>query len=252
MRGALLGPTHSGDAIATGLTADERPFVRIPDPTERADRVAQLLDEGAVIGVFQGPMEFGPRALGDRSIIADPRRPEMQRQLNVKIKQRESFRPFAPAVLAEEAAAWFALSDPSPYMLTTAPVLGFETAEPGLDEAAVPAPGDVLDLARRLDAVRSPIPAVTHVDGSARVQTVDAVRAPHLHPILQAFHRRTGCPVLVNTSFNVRGEPIVCRPDEACRCFMTTDMDWLLLEDCLLDKAEQPPWTGPDAPVVDD
>ncbi len=253
MSGALLGPSFDADAIASELTEAGRPFTRLADPAERSARVAELLDDGAVIGLFQGRMEFGPRALGDRSIVADARRPEMQRQLNLKIKKRESFRPFAPAVLAEHADAWFATERQSPYMLFTAPVRGFELAA-DVDAAGTepPAPDEALGLGAKLDAVRSPIPAVTHVDGSARIQTVDAERAPRLHPILAAFHDRTGCPVLVNTSFNVRGEPIVCRPEEAYRCFMTTDMDWLLLEDCLLSKADQPAWTGPDAPVIDD
>lgn len=255
MDGALLGPRPCTDQIAIDLKEQDRPFTQIPDDAERAARLAHLLEDGAVIGLFQGPMEFGPRALGDRSIIADPRRADMQRQLNLKIKKRESFRPFAPAVLAEEAATWFDLTAESPYMLFTAPVRGFHL-EGGPDVPASGAdarpPTEQLDLGALLDAVRSPVPAVTHVDGSARVQTVDAERAPHLHPILAAFFERTGCPVLVNTSFNVRGEPIVCRPDEAYRCFMTTDMDWLVLGDCLLAKADQPPWTGPDAPLIDD
>jgi len=175
----------------------------------------------------------------------------MQAVLNQKIKKRESFRPFAPAVLAEHAATWFDLPDASPYMLFTAPVRSFEpVADDGVER--VGAPGADLDMQAQLAAVRSDIPAVTHVDGSARVQTVEPVRSPDFHPILVAFHERTGCPVLVNTSFNVRGEPIVCRPDEAYRCFMTTDMDWLLLGDCLLEKGAQPPWDGPETPVVDD
>lgn len=251
MSGALLGPAPDLDQIAADLDAAGRPFLRIADEGQRAARVAELLDEGAVIGLFQGRMEFGPRALGNRSIVADPRRPEMQSVLNQKIKKRESFRPFAPAVLAEHAAEWFDLAAESPYMLFTAPVRSFEPV-PATGDGAERTAADALDLQSLLGAVRSDIPAVTHVDGSARVQTVTADRAPHLHPILAAFHERTGCPVLVNTSFNVRGEPIVCRPDEAYRCFMTTDMDWLLLGDCLLAKADQPPWDGPATPVVDD
>lgn len=251
MHGALLGPSFDRDGIATELVAAGRPHVRITDPGARAARVAALLDEGAVVGLFQGRMEFGPRALGNRSIIADPRRPDMQSVLNQKIKKRESFRPFAPAVLAEHAAEWFDLPGPSPYMLFTAPVRSFGAVE-GQAVRAHANIHDALDMEGRLAAVRSDIPAVTHVDGSARVQTVDAERSPQLYSLLQAFHARTGCPVIVNTSFNVRGEPIVHTPDDAYRCFMTTDMDWLLLEDCLLAKEDQPPWTGPPAPLVDD
>jgi carbamoyltransferase len=202
------------------------------------------------VGLVDGAMEFGPRALGNRSILADPRRADVQRTLNLAIKKRESFRPFAPAVLEEEAGAWFDLADPSPYMLLVAPVRGFE----GIDEpwGDAVAPGDALDPGAALARVRSPIPAVTHVDGSARVQTVGPGSRTALRGVLEAFHRRTGCPVLVNTSFNVRGEPIVASPHDAYRCFMTTDMDWLAVGERLYAKADQPPWTGGEAPTVDD
>ncbi|MFN7149966.1 MAG: carbamoyltransferase C-terminal domain-containing protein, partial [Microthrixaceae bacterium] len=244
MRGSLLGPSTDPEDVATAVGASDRPFVRLTDPDERAERVAKLLSEGATIGVVQGRMEFGPRALGARSILADPRDPEMQRTLNLRIKQRESFRPFAPVVLAERCADWFEFDGDSPYMSFVAPVRGAEVAE------ALASPSD--DLVERLSLVRSPIPAVTHVDGSARLQTVTAQRAPDLHRLLSAFDRLTGCPVLLNTSFNVRGEPIVATAEDAYRCFMLTELDHLLVEDCLFDKADQPPWQGEDITRVED
>ncbi len=238
MHGARLGPAWTPASIVAVLEDEGRPHRRIEDAAERDRVVAARLAEGAVVGVFEGRMEFGPRALGGRSILADPRSPDVQRTLNEKIKQRESFRPFAPAVLAEHAADWFVLDDESPYMLFTTRVHPDHLGEP--EPVA-----DGADIFEQLAAVRSDIPAVTHVDGSARVQTVDADRAPGFHRLLTAFRELTGCPVLVNTSFNVRGEPIVNTPDDAYRCFMTTDMDVLVLEDCVLERADQPPWTGP-------
>lgn len=256
MAGCYLGPSFDPDQIASELVAAGRPFERITDAGERAERIAELVDEGAVVGLFQGRMEFGPRALGHRSIIADPRDPAMQRQLNLRIKNRESFRPFAPAVLAEHASDWFELDAESPYMLLVTPVHPDRLSQPvpatGPDEDSLdhePRPEDRIDVIARLAAQRSEIPAVTHIDGSARVQTVDAVRSPAFHRILTAFHERTGCPVLVNTSFNVRGEPIVCTPEEAYRCLMTTDIDVLVLEDCVLRREEQPEWSGTEAPI---
>ena len=254
MHGTYLGPRFSGEAIAAELAEAGRPFERLTDDEDRAERVAELLADGKVVAVLQGAMEFGPRALGHRSILADPRQPDVQRSLNLRIKNRESFRPFAPAVLAEEAAAWFDLDQESPYMTLVAPVArsrwvepvttsGSSTGRAGGTEGAGATITDVVT------EVRSEIPAVTHVDHSARIQTVDAERAPAFHRILSAFHRQTGCPVLVNTSFNVRGEPIVNTPADAYRCFMTTDIDHLLLEDCLLSKADQPPWDGPETPI---
>ena len=176
-------------------------------------------------------MEFGPRALGNRSILADARRSDMQKVLNVKIKQRESFRPFAPIVLAEHASQYFALNQSSPYMLLVAPLQSAQRLE------VEPA---LTGLAQR-SAVRSALPAITHVDYSARIQTVDAAQQPQLHGLLQAFYQLTGTAVLINTSFNVRGEPPVCTPADAIAGFLATDMDYLLLEDCLLSKAEQDP-----------
>jgi carbamoyltransferase len=248
MGGALLGPTIDPDAVEADLAAAGRPAERIAAEADRAARVADLLAGGAVVAVCQGPMEFGPRALGNRSILADPRGTNVQRDLNARVKRRESFRPFAPAVLDERADEWFEISAPSPYMSLVVPVRGAEVPE--LDTDADPAA--VVDLGQILDAVRSPLPAVTHADGTARVQTVDRGRAPWMHALLEAFDRRTGCPVLLNTSFNVRGEPIVSSASDAYRCFMHTDIDWLLLGESLLEKTAQPVWTGPALDVVPD
>lgn len=240
MDGAKLGPAFASAAIRAQLDDAGRPYRHISDDAARAAEIARLLADEQVVGVFHGRMEFGPRALGNRSILADPRSSDMQRVLNEKIKKRESFRPFAPAVLSEHAHEWFDLPGESPYMLFTAQVRPERRGEPV-------ATGPDATIFEQLAAIDSEIPAVTHVDGSARVQTVDPQRCPEFHPLLVAFHELTGCPVLVNTSFNVRGEPIVHTPEDAYRCFMTTDMDWLVLEDCLLDRSEQPPWTGGDA-----
>ena len=226
MRGALLGPAFDTAAIEAALDAAGACYQRL-DETGIVEAVASALAEGQAVGWFQGRMEFGPRALGNRSILADPRTPGMQRALNAKIKFRESFRPFAPSVRREDAADHFDLAGDSAYMLLVAAVRGAEEAE-----------GEGLE---RLATVCSPIPAVTHVDGSARVQTVDPAVNPRFHRLLTAFKAKTGCPVLVNTSFNVRGEPIVCTPADALRCFMGTELDCLAIGDCLLHKTEQPP-----------
>ena len=177
-------------------------------------------------------MEFGPRALGTRSILGDPRSPTMQATLNLKVKYRESFRPFAPSVLREDVADWFELDDASPYMLLVADV-----AEPRL--RAMTAEDQALFGIDKLNVPRSEIPAVTHVDNSARIQTVHRETNPRYHALLEAFKRATGCPVLANTSFNVRGEPVVCTPEDAFRCFMGTELDLLVIGNCLLDKAAQ-------------
>ncbi|HYP16681.1 MAG TPA: carbamoyltransferase C-terminal domain-containing protein, partial [Opitutus sp.] len=229
MHGSFLGPSYSDADIAAALTAYG--LTAEPLATDaRLGRLAGLLASGEVIGFFQGRAEFGPRALGARSILADARSPEMQRRLNLKIKHRESFRPFAPIVLAERAAEWFDLDVPSPYMLLTAPVRNAARA-PG---PASPRWED------RVHQIRSAIPAVTHVDGSARVQTVDRHENPALHAVLSAFAERTGCPVLVNTSFNVRGEPPVCHPREALEGFLATDMDALAIGSFVLEKKQLP------------
>ena len=194
------------------------------------------LAEGKVVGWFQGRMEFGPRALGARSILGDPRSPAMQATMNLKIKFRESFRPFAPAVLLDRAAEWFDLQPghESPYMLLVAPVRQDRRVKIGAE--GLRTMNEDPDLRQRVNVVRSEIPAVTHVDYSARIQTVDEERNPRFTRLLEAFERLTGCPVLVNTSFNVRGEPIVCTPEDAYRCFLATDMDVLVLEDVVVTK----------------
>ncbi len=236
-QGSLLGPRFSTAAVREFLDRKEVAYEHFAGEAELVAAVADLLAGEKVVGWFQGRMEFGPRALGARSILADPRSPRTQATLNLKIKFRESFRPFAPAVLREEADAWFDLprGRESPYMLLVAPVRPEHRRPLTAEEQRVMA--DDPDLRRRVNVVRSTIPAVTHVDSSARVQTVDAGRNPRFHRLLGAFRERTGCPVLVNTSFNVRGEPIVCTPEDAYRCFLATDMDVLVLEDVVLHKA---------------
>jgi carbamoyltransferase len=237
-KGSLLGPHYTPAAIQDFLDSKEVSYRRYPDEGELVRQVAELLAGEKVVGWFQGRMEFGPRALGARSILADPRSPRTQATLNLKIKFRESFRPFAPAVLLEEAPHWFDMppGQESPYMLLVAPVA------PGRCTPLTPEQRRTMDedpdLRRRVGVVRSDIPAVTHVDYSARVQTVDAGRSPRFYRLLRAFQEMTGCPVLVNTSFNVRGEPLVCTPEDAYRCFLATDMDVLVLEDLVLTKAE--------------
>lgn len=230
MQGALLGPAYDDGEIAAELSRHGLPVRRL-DQAALLARTVERLEAGDVVGFFQGRAEFGPRALGNRSILADARSPEMQRRLNLKIKFRESFRPFAPIVLAEQAAAWFDLPQPSPYMLFTAPVQARHRLE---------APA-AATLAERARAVRSTIPAVTHVDFSARVQTVEVADNPILHALLAAFAARTGCPVLVNTSFNVRGEPPVLHPRDAIAGFLATEMDCLVLGSYFLEKRALPP-----------
>jgi len=231
--GSLLGPRYEDDEIQSFLDDRGAVYHRFTEPDEIDEHLVDLIEDEKVVGLFQGRMEFGPRALGCRSIIGDARSRSMQSVMNLKIKFRESFRPFAPIVLAEEAGDYFDMAGgaESPYMLIVSPV----AAEQRLsveDDGAVG-----LD---KLKVVRSRIPAVTHVDYSARVQTVDAERHPRLHRLMTRFHKRTGCPVLINTSFNVRGEPIVCTPEDAYNCFMGTDMDVLVLENFVLLKTDQP------------
>ena len=229
MSGAALGPEFPPAAVEHELAALGAQFEQLEE-VDLVSRTAELLAAGKVVGWFDGRMEFGPRALGRRSILADPRDPAMQATLNRKIKFREGFRPFAPSVLAERAPEWFDLDRPSPYMLVVAPVsdsrrTGVESSGWGID---------------RLNQARSTIPAVTHLDHSARVQTVSVGEAPRFHALLEAFEARTGCPVLVNTSFNVRGEPIVCTPADAYSCFMRTALDALVVYPFLLLRADQP------------
>jgi carbamoyltransferase len=201
---------------------------------ELYERSCEALEAGHAVGWFQGRMEFGPRALGARSILGDPRNPEMQRNLNLKIKYRESFRPFAPSVLRENVADYFELDIDSPYMLLVADVKHNR-------RRAMSAEEEMLFGIDKLNVVRSEIPAVTHVDYSARIQTVHAEVNPRYHALLSAFKRRTDCPVLVNTSFNVRGEPIVCTPEDAFHCFMGTEMETLVIGNCVLHKPAQDP-----------
>jgi carbamoyltransferase len=236
-KGSFLGPSFSSSAIQSFLEREGVECIRIDDEDAHAAYVAQLLDEDKVVGWFHGRMEFGPRALGARSIIGDARSPRMQATMNVKIKFRESFRPFAPVVLQEHAHEWFDLYEDqaSPYMLLVAPVLDRHRAP--LSTEQIQSMSTDPDLRRRVNVVRSTVPAVTHVDFSARIQTVDRHRNPGFHRVMQAFYKRTGCPVLVNTSFNVRGEPIVCSPADAYRCFMATEMDVLVMENFILLKS---------------
>ncbi len=231
MSGAYLGPSYTQPEIEERLRAVGARF-RVLEEVALLEACVDLLVRQKVVGWFQGRMEFGPRALGARSILGDPRSASMQSHLNLMIKRRESFRPFAPSVLAEEASQWFDLDGASPYMLLTANVR--ESKRLPLDQNWNQAVG-----LEKLKLERSLIPATTHVDYSARVQTVDRITNPRYHALLAAFQRRTGCPVLVNTSFNVRGEPIVCTPDEAFRCFLHTGMDALAMGNCLLLKEDQ-------------
>ncbi len=234
MRGSLLGPGYEPEEIEAALVAAGARYHRL-EREELTETVARLLADQKVVGWFNGRMEFGPRALGSRSILGDSRSPKMQTQMNLKIKFRESFRPFAPSVLAHRSADYFDLDAESPYMLLVAPVRE--------NRRAPPPTGGHLEGFDLLKAPRSDIPAVTHIDYSARVQTVDRERNPDYFALIDAFDRITGCGLVVNTSFNVRGEPIVCSPEDAWRCFMRTDMDNLVLGEYLLYKAEQPEWT---------
>ncbi|HBK76543.1 MAG TPA: hypothetical protein DDZ73_09140 [Gammaproteobacteria bacterium] len=235
MRGAYLGPSFSSDEISAALDQLGAEY-HVHRDEDLFSLLAELLDQGKVLGWFQGRMEFGPRALGARSIIGDPRKTDMQSVMNLKIKYRESFRPFAPAVLSERVADYFDQTTESPYMLLVANVQN--------DRRKIVEPSDgTLFGIEQLKQIRSEIPAVTHVDYSARLQTVHRDTNPRFHALLEAFDAKTGCPVVVNTSFNVRGEPIVCSPTDAYRCFMRTEMDCLVVENYLLLKKEQPQWT---------
>jgi carbamoyltransferase len=231
MSGSYLGPEFSQPEIETRLTAAGARFETLAG-SEVIDATARLLADGMAVGWMQGRMEFGPRALGNRSILGDPRSPTMQKTLNLKIKFRESFRPFAPAVLRESVDEWFELDDDSPYMLVVANVKADKRRQMSDAEKA-------LFGIDKLNVVRSEIPAVTHVDYSARVQTVHADTNPRFHALLRRFRDITGCPVLVNTSFNVRGEPIACTPEDAFRCFMGTALDVLVVGNCMMMKSEQ-------------
>jgi carbamoyltransferase len=234
MRGAYLGPEFPPEKIETYLKSVGAAYERMDRQTV-IQRAAAALAEGEVVGWFNGRMEFGPRALGARSILGDPRSPRMQAQMNLKIKFREGFRPFAPSVLRERVSEYFELDRESPYMLLVAPVK---------KERQIPMTNEQRGLwgIQKLNVPRSDIPAVTHIDYSARIQTVDGDTNPDYHALIQEFERITGCGLLVNTSFNVRGEPIVCTPEDAYRCFMRTQIDRLVLGPFVLAKSEQPEW----------
>ena len=236
MQGSFLGPSYTNEEIEKFLDDKGAPYRRVSDQV-LFDRLAEELAEGKVVGWFQGRMEFGPRALGARSIIGDARNPKMQSVMNLKIKYRESFRPFAPSVLRERVADYFELDTDSPYMLLVAPVVKERRITPTEEQQALWG----IEL---LNVPKSDIPAATHVDYSARVQTVHEETNPRYYKLLKAFESKTGCGLLVNTSFNVRSEPIVCTPEDAYRCFMRTAIDILVLENCLLYKSEQKPLEG--------
>jgi carbamoyltransferase len=227
-----LGPSYSDETIRRFLDENSIPHAYFEEEEALCEHVAGLLASEKVIGWFQGRMEFGPRALGARSILGDARSRDMQSVLNLKIKFRESFRPFAPSVLLEHANEYFELDGPSPYMLLVANVRKDKLVE-------VPEEQRGLQGIAKLKTIRSTVPAITHVDNSARIQTVAKEDNPRYHRLISKFHEKTGCPVIINTSFNVRGEPIVCTPQEAYTCFMRTNMDYLVLGNFVLDKAEQ-------------
>jgi carbamoyltransferase len=233
MSGAYLGPEFGSDDVVSRLTGAGAVFERLEE-AELIDRTVQGLATGKAVGWFQGRMEFGPRSLGNRSILGDPRNPAMQKTLNLRVKYRESFRPFAPAVLVEDVADWFEHEGPSPYMLIVADVVERRRRAMNTEETA-------LFGIDKLNVVRSDIPAVTHVDYSARLQTVHAETNPRFHALITGFKAATGCPVLVNTSFNVRGEPIVCTPEDAFRCFMGSEIEMLVVGDCVMMKEAQDP-----------
>jgi len=234
MKGAFLGPRHTNLEIIKYLDSVHASYQQLDD-AELMPTLAEILDGDNVVGWFQGRMEFGPRSLGGRSIIGDARSKRMQATMNLKIKYRESFRPFAPVVKAENVSEWFEIDRQSPYMLLVAPVNEDKRIEMTEEQK-------LLFGIDKLNIPRSEIPAVTHVDYSARVQTVHEDTNPRFYRLLDEFHKRTGCPVLVNTSFNVRGEPIVCTPEDAYRCFMRTEMDYLVMENVLIAKTDQPEW----------
>jgi len=232
MRGSYLGRRYSNDEITAYLDSIDAPYSKLGDEA-LMPKLAEILDSEKVVGWFSGRMEFGPRALGGRSIIGDPRSPKMQSIMNLKIKYRESFRPFAPAVKAENVSDWFEIDRKSPYMLLVAPVK--EDKRKLMTEQQ-----EKLFGIEKLNIPRSELPAVTHIDYSARIQTIHQETNPRFHDLISQFESRTGCPVLINTSFNVRGEPIVASPEDAYRCFMRTEMDYLVMENILVSKEGQP------------
>lgn len=235
-KGSYLGPQFSSAEITAVLDKFNYPYEKVEDQDARFEQIASALAEGKVVGFFSGRMEYGPRALGGRSILGDARNPETQVNMNLKIKYRESFRPFAPSVLEEDVSEYFDINDKSPYMLLVAPVEGKRLKDQDKFEGE-----DLLEWVRK---ERSDIPAITHVDNSARIQTVSAQTNRPYYELIRKFKQKTGIAVIVNTSFNVRGEPIVCTPQDAYKCFMRTEMDFLVLEDCILDKSKQPKLEG--------
>lgn len=235
-KGSYLGAHFEEDAIISWLESQKYPYQKYAKP-QLYTVIAENLAEGKVIGLFHGRMEFGPRALGNRSIIADARSAEMQVKLNLKIKYRESFRPFAPSVLYEDVSEYFELEDESPYMLLVENVCDYRRLEVSVQDDLKEHNGNMLEIVKKK---RSDIPAVTHVDYSARIQTVTKEKNEYYYNVLNEFKKKTGCSVIVNTSFNVRGEPIVCTPKDAYDCFMRTEMDVLVLENCILYKEKQP------------
>ncbi len=238
MSGSYLGPSFTNEEIKKYLDAANLKYTELPD-NQLIPRLAKILAKENVLGWFSGKMEFGPRALGARSIIGDPRSKTMQSTMNLKIKYRESFRPFAPAIKFEKVNEWFEIKSKSPYMLIVADVIKDK-------RLAMSDESSQLFGIEKLNTPRSEIPAVTHVDYSARIQTVHSETNPRYYNLLDSFEKETGCPVLINTSFNVRGEPIVNTPEDATRCFMRTEMDYLVMENILLDKKEQPEWQNDD------
>ena len=232
-QGSNLGPSFPNEDVKAFLDSKGYPFYELAD-AKRTRIIAEQIAQGNIVGYMCGRMEFGPRALGARSILGDPRSSDTQTVMNLKIKYRESFRPFAPSVLEEKASEYFDINTPSPYMLLVADVK---------EERRIPQPsGDGIQMLERLKAKRSDIPAVTHLDYSARLQTVNQNDKPDYYAVIAEFEKLTGCAVIVNTSFNVRGEPIICSPEDAYRCFMRTEMDILVIENCILYKEDQPPW----------
>jgi carbamoyltransferase len=240
MQGSYLGPDFSGKEIEQMAKQQRAVFEYFPEFSDLSSKTAKLISEGNVIGWFQGRMEFGPRALGGRSILGDPRNPEMQKKLNLKIKYREGFRPFAPSVLAEDVSEYFECETISPYMLL---VHGVQEKR----RTQLPDNYDSLDMMEKLYFLRSDLPSITHIDFSARIQTVHKETNPRYHQLISDFKTQTGIGVMVNTSFNVRGEPIVCTPEDAYRCLMRTEMDYLVVGNYLFDKKMQPIWEETDA-----
>ena len=238
MRGSYLGRYYTHDEIREYLDKINANYSELPD-TQLMPELSDIIHNDNVVGWFNGPMEFGPRALGGRSIIGNPRSKKMQSIMNLKIKYRESFRPFAPAIKAEKVSDWFEIEHKSPYMLLVAPVAKDKRIQMSEEQ-------EELFGIDKLNVARSEIPAVTHVDYSARIQTIHAETNPRFHDLIEHCEQKSGCPIVINTSFNVRGEPIVASPEDAYRCFMRTEMDYLVLENFLLDKKQQPVWNETD------